>query len=91
MVGINNFEIVLHYKNSAMEYLSAEEYTVAIEPTMPSMGHGSPNNVNPVHVGKGHYKGEVNFTMTGLWRIKLRIYKNGTLVSDDQFFEVTLD
>jgi hypothetical protein len=91
IVGINDLEIVLHHKKSGMEYVPAENYTVEIEPNMPSMGHGSPNNVNPVHMGLGHYKGKVNYTMTGLWQIKLKIYKAGVLVSDDQYFEMTLE
>lgn len=89
-VGINTFELVLHKKVSMMDFPGIEDYTIEIEPTMPSMGHGSPNNVNPVHTGNGHYTGKVNFTMNGLWNIKLKIYKNGLLLSDSQFFEVTL-
>jgi hypothetical protein len=91
IVGINDFEIVLHHKKSGMEYTPVEEYTVEIEPNMPSMGHGSPNNINPVHQSEGHYKGKVNFTMTGLWQVKLKLYKNGVLISDDQYFEMTLE
>ncbi len=91
IVGINDFEIVLHHKKSGMVYTPVENYTIEIEPNMPSMGHGSPNNVNPVHESKGHYKGKVNYTMTGLWQVKLKIYKNGTLISDNQYFEMTLE
>jgi len=89
-VGINDFEIVLHKKASMMDYFPIENYAVEIVPEMPSMGHGSPNNVNPVHNAKGHYKGKVNFTMTGLWQVKLKLFKNGTLLSSDQYFEITL-
>lgn len=89
-VGINNFEITLHQKATMMSYPSIDNYSVEIVPEMPSMGHGSPNNVNPVNVGNGHYVGKVNYTMTGLWYVHLNIYKNGTLVSNDQYFEMTL-
>jgi hypothetical protein len=54
------------------------------------MGHGSPNNVNPVHDAYGHYKGKLNFTMTGLWRIQLKLYKGGKLLTDQIFFDITL-
>ena len=87
---MNDFEIVLHKKVSMMDFPAIENYTIEIVPEMPSMGHGSPNNVNPIHLANGHYIGKVNFTMTGLWKIKLKLYKNGTLISDDQFFEITL-
>lgn len=90
VVGINDFEIVLHKKASMMDYYPIENYTIEIVPEMPSMGHGSPNNVNPVHTSNGHFKGKVNFTMTGLWQVKLKLSKNGTLLSSDQYFEITL-
>lgn len=90
VVGVNDFEIVLHKKVNGMTYVPVDNYTIEIEPTMPSMGHGSPNNVNPVLLSEGHYKGKVNFTMSGLWRIKIRLFKQGNLVSEDQFFEITI-
>lgn len=89
-VGINNFEITLHQKLNAMDFPAINNYSVEIVPEMPSMGHGSPNNVNPLNIGNGHYAGKVNYTMTGLWHVKLNIYKNGVLISNDQYFEMTL-
>jgi hypothetical protein len=53
---------------------------------MPSMGHGSPNNINPLHIKNGHYKGKVNFTMTGDWRINLVLNKDGKTSST--FFDL---
>jgi hypothetical protein len=89
-VGINDFEITLHSKESMDSWPGIENYTVEIEPEMPSMGHGSPNNVNPTHTGNGHYKGQVNFTMTGLWNVNLRIMDGTTVVDSTAYFEVTL-
>ena len=89
-VGINDFEITLHRKANMMSFPAINNYSVEIVPEMPSMGHGSPNNVNPILTSNGHYVGKVNFTMTGLWRINLKLYKNGTLISSDQYFETTL-
>lgn len=90
VVGTNNFEITLHQRVNGMTYPFIDQYTVEIEPEMPSMGHGSPNNINPTHVGKGHYSGKVNYTMSGLWYVHIKLFKNGTLISDDQYFEMTL-
>jgi len=59
-----------------------------MEPEMPAMGHGSPNNVNPVAIGNGHYKGKVNFTMTGLWQVNLDFMMGADLADDTQFFEI---
>ncbi len=89
-VGVNDFEITLHQKTSMMSFPSINNYSVEIVPEMPSMGHGSPNNINPINIGNGHYVGKVNFTMTGLWYVHLNIYKNDSLISNDQFFEMTL-
>lgn len=89
-VGVNDFEITLHKKGAMNSFPAINNYSVEIVPEMPSMGHGSPNNVNPVLTSNGHYAGKVNFTMTGLWRINVNLYLNGTLISNDQYFETTL-
>ncbi|MNR44863.1 hypothetical protein D3C85_1636520 [compost metagenome] len=56
-------------------------------PEMPSMGHGSPNNVEPVITKNGIYKGKVNFTMTGDWKINFVLAKGGQ--SNVTFFDLT--
>lgn len=89
-VGMNDFEITIHRRNSMMSFPADTIYTVVLTPEMPSMGHGSPNNVNPTHTGAGHYKGKVNFTMTGEWRLNLDIFKNGAVVDTTLYFDVTL-
>lgn len=89
-VGVNDFEITLHKKGSMTSFPAINNYSVEIVPEMPSMGHGSPNNVNPILTANGHYAGKVNFTMTGLWKININLYLNGTLISSDQYFETTL-
>jgi hypothetical protein len=88
--GLNDFEITLHKAESRVDYPAVNNYTVEINPEMVSMGHGSPNNVNPVLTANGHYKGKVNFTMTGLWRVHLKLFKNGILMDDTQYFDITL-
>lgn len=89
-VGINDISFVLHRSVSMMDFPPLENYSIEIEPYMPGMGHGSPNNINPLHTGIGHYTGKANFTMTGLWQVKLKLFKNGILISNDQYFEITL-
>lgn len=88
-VGINDIEFTLHRKASMMSWPADSTYTLEITPEMPSMGHGSPNNVHPVHVGNGHYKGKVNFTMTGEWKVNVLIKKDGVVVKNDAFFNIT--
>jgi len=88
-VGINDIEFTLHRKASMMDWPADDSYTIEITPEMPSMGHGSPNNVNPVSIGNGHYKGKVNFTMTGEWKINVLVKKAGTEISKDAYFNIT--
>jgi hypothetical protein len=89
-VGINPFEITIHRRASMMSFPPDSSYTVTITPEMPSMGHGSPNNVNPIHDGAGHYRGTVNFTMTGEWRISLNLFKNSAAADTTLYFDITL-
>jgi len=90
-VGINDCEFTVHYKESMMSFPPAEDLTVEIEPEMPSMDHGSPNNVDPVHTSLGHYTGKLNFTMTGWWRIHITLKKNGEIISDEAYMDITLN
>ena len=88
-VGMNPFEITIHNMQSMMNFPLCSDFTVVITPEMPSMGHGSPNNVNPVHVSNGHYVGSVNFTMTGAWRINMLIKKSDWVKARTAFFDIT--
>jgi hypothetical protein len=74
---------------SMMSFPPATDLTIEIDPQMPSMGHGSPNNVNPVHTANGHYLGSVNFNMTGAWRIYLVIKKGSRTISNKAYFDIT--
>jgi hypothetical protein len=89
-VGMNDIEFTIHLKETMMSWPASNDYTIEITPEMPSMGHGSPNNVNPVSSGNGHYKGKVNFTMTGEWRINVLVKKGGIPVSSGLYFDITL-
>lgn len=87
-IGVNDFELGIYKAKNMMEYPADSSLSVTLSPEMPTMGHGSPNNVDPVHSQKGRYKGKVNFTMTGLWHVNLD-FKAGTAVADSStFFEV---
>ena len=88
-VGMNPFEITINCMQSMMAFPFCTDFTVEITPEMPSMGHGSPNNVNPVHVSNGHYVGSVNFTMTGPWRINMIIKKSDWVKSKKAYFDIT--
>jgi hypothetical protein len=87
-VGMNTFEITINMMQSMMMFPICEDFTVEITPEMPSMGHGSPNNVNPVYIGNGHYLGSVNFTMTGDWRINMSIKKSNWIKARKAYFDI---
>ncbi|SMD01712.1 FixH family protein [Pedobacter nyackensis] len=70
-IGINDLEVIIYRQQDKMSFLSVDNFLLVMRPEMPAMGHGSPNNINPVHTKNGYYKGKVNFTMTGDWRINL--------------------
>ncbi|HSC54242.1 MAG TPA: hypothetical protein VLC98_11490 [Phnomibacter sp.] len=82
-VGINNLELVVYKKASMMSFPADSSLSISFTPEMPTMGHSSPNNINPVHGGLGHYKGKVNYTMTGLWRLHFDFKAGATLAKTD--------
>ncbi len=89
-VGVNDFEVMVYQKMGNYEFVPMENYSFVLTPEMPSMDHGSPNNVNPTHAGQGHYKGKVNFTMTGGWRLNLTLSQGDALVTD-LYFDVEVE
>lgn len=88
-VGNNNFEITVNKMASMMSFPTINDMTIAITPEMPSMGHGSPNNVNPIPVSDGHYSGTVNFTMTGAWRVHLDFTRDGRAIGKNAYFDIS--
>jgi hypothetical protein len=87
-VGNNQYEITVNTMASMMSFPRCNDLTVEITPEMPSMGHGSPNNVNPVSNGNGHYIGTVNFTMTGAWRINMAFSRDGRTIGRNAYFDI---
>jgi len=87
-IGINDFEIGVYRKATMMSFPADSSLRFSIEPEMPTMNHGSPNNIDPAYLKNGHYKGKVNFTMTGFWRVHLDAH-HGTAVADTtQYFDI---
>ena len=91
-VGENDFQILINRRASMMDWPFEPYLTVEIEPEMPSMNHGSPNNVDPTHIGEGHYSGVTNFTMTGWWRINMIIKDSeGNILTEDSYLDITFE
>lgn len=87
-VGMNDVEFLLHERASMMSFPAVTDFTMVMTPEMTSMNHGSPNNIDPVHIGNGHYNGDVNYTMTGDWRFHLQLLQNGTEIHADAFLDI---
>lgn len=89
-VGVNDIDLAIYEMVSGFRFDPITDYQVSLEPEMPSMDHGSPNNVNPAYGADGLYHGKVNFTMTGGWRLNFGLSRPGE-TSQEMFFDVTLD
>lgn len=89
VIGINDLELAVYKKDGMLYYDADSSLTITVTPEMPSMGHGSPNNVDPVHMGRGHYKGKVNFTMTGLWHLNLDFHSPEGPADTLTYFEIS--
>jgi hypothetical protein len=88
-IGLNDLEIGIYKRVSMTEYFPAVDgMAVSFIPTMPSMGHSSPNNVNPVFTSKGHYQGKVNFTMSGDWQLDFTISGDGGIFENPASLKV---
>ena len=86
-VGMNDLEILIS-QNLMMTFPAVNDFKISFSPEMPSMGHGSPNNVNPANIGNGRYKGKVNYTMTGDWRLHFKISKNDVVIVEDATIDI---
>lgn len=88
-VGVNDFELIA-YTFVDNGFVPAENLTITFTPEMPSMDHGSPNNVDPTYRANGHYTGKANFTMTGDWRLNLQL-TDGETDLGSKYFDIVVN
>ncbi len=84
--GVNDFSAVLFKMENMMDFPVAQNYRIKVDPRMPGMGnHTSPNNADlTFDVPTGIYKGKLNFTMTGYWKISLKLEnESGVLIKGE--------
>lgn len=86
--GLNDLEIAIYSTQNKMDFIPYNDFQTELEPEMPSMGHGSPNNQNPESIGNGRYKGKVNYTMTGDWRLHFKLKRDGEIIVDNAFIDI---
>ena len=87
-VGRNDLEIAVYKRQSMMKWPAVTGMKFELKPWMVSMDHGSPNNVAPAHTKNGHYKGTVNFTMTGDWQVRLTMKDGNDKVCGKPYFDL---
>jgi hypothetical protein len=77
-VGANEITAYIHERQDANTYPAVADFKLKLDPRMPSMeNHSSPNNVDLTWDATDRiYKGTVNFSMTGYWKLNL-ILQNG--------------
>jgi hypothetical protein len=74
-VGSNTLVVTAHRAKDMMmmEYVPVTDLAFTLTPEMPSMGHGSANNVAPTLGDDQLYRGTVNFSMAGDWVVHLGV------------------
>ena len=72
-VKINDMTVGVYTMESMMSFPIVENYTIDLDPRMPSMGnHSSPNNENLSYNSTSEmYDGQLSLTMTGYWKLNL--------------------
>lgn len=81
--GLNDYKCMLHSTFDYMNFTQIDNAEISIRPWMPSMGHGSSNNVNPSYIGNGIYSGRTNLVMSGIWEVYNTIKINGNTVTSN--------
>ena len=75
IVGINEITTKVYKMESMTSFPEVKNYKILLDPRMPGMGnHSSPNNEPLIYdANTGLYKGKVNFSMTGYWKLNLQL------------------
>jgi hypothetical protein len=89
--GVNDITAYIHERIDGNTYNPVENFTLKLDPRMPSMeNHSSPNNVDLTwNAAEKIYRGKVNFSMTGYWKLNLILQDDkgetlyGNAITDD--------
>jgi len=81
-IGINNMKVGLYKMDSMTSFPSVPNYSIALDPRMPSMGnHTSPNNTDLTYNSiDDRYYGDLSLTMTGYWVLNLKLLNDSNTV-----------
>ncbi len=86
-VMINDMTVGLFKMESMMSFPAIENYSISLDPRMPSMdNHSSPNNEDLAYNSTTTlYDGKLSLTMTGYWKLNLMLYnQDGDLLKGEE-------
>lgn len=84
-VGLNPVVVTLHRMEDMMTFVPVDDAAIALDPQMPSMGHGSPGSVDPTLTSAGDYEGQLSFAMAGEWLTTVTFSRGGAVIGAPQF------
>lgn len=81
-VKVNDMFAGLYKMESMMSFPVVKNFSIELDPRMPSMGnHSSPNNEDLVYdASQENYQGKLSLTMTGYWKLNLRLMNENSEV-----------
>ncbi|HEU4382835.1 MAG TPA: FixH family protein [Anaeromyxobacteraceae bacterium] len=86
VVGLNPILVTLHSTTDmGMTFAPVDDASFALDPQMPSMGHGSPGSVAPTLVADGVYQGQLSFNMRGDWETTVAVTRGGVTLAAPKF------
>lgn len=92
-IAINELKIGLYKMENMMSFPIVENYSIAMDPRMPSMGnHSSPNNQDLSYNTEDRmYYGKVSLTMSGYWVLNLKLKDSqGTVLKGEDVTETNI-
>jgi len=84
-VGLNPTIVTLHEMQDMTTFAPVSDAALALDPQMPSMGHGSPGTVQPVAGASGRYDAQLSFSMAGEWVTTLTVRRGGMVIGAPTF------
>ncbi len=85
-IGVNSLTAGLYKMENMMSFPPVSDYSISLDPRMPSMGnHSSPNNTDLSYsINDTLYHGDLSLTMTGYWVLNLKLFNtNNTLLKGE--------
>jgi len=90
-IAINDLKVGLYKMESMMMFPTVADYTIGLDPRMPSMGnHSTPNNTDLTYNAPDKmYHGNLSLTMTGYWVLNLKLMSvDDTLLKGEDVTDV---